>query len=802
MFDGSAGSGIGIVRADGRCVSCGRESPSLTARGSAGSFSSSGSLVTFISRGALWQIGLGGSGLRRLRSGPFTDAVWSSTGTLAVVRGGRVLIDSAGPGALRSLGGGAHPSFSPDGAQIALVRAGWVWLVRVRDGRSLRLVSGRAPAWSPDGQGIAYIGARGAGYVIPARGGRSRRVARVRGTSLDWQPVPPSPRCNLKGATVLATSATAVVYSRVVGQPGDTNRAWYGCLRSVGRVRLLVSGPSVANTESLRLERVALAGRYAAFAFFFNDQYFTDDTETVDVYDLSTGRRAPTITTSCRFPYEPCGIDSLVVNASGFVAWHLPETVPVYHFAAISCPSASFCVAVDDYGNALTATNPASGATAWARANIDGTDELTGVSCPSAQFCVAVDAEGRVLTSTDPAGGAGAWTAIDVDGVNPLAAVSCSSSALCVAVDRGGRILALTDPTGGAGAWTAAPVDSAGPLAAVSCPSVALCVAVDGAGRIFTSTTPAAGPATWTSRVIAGLASNDPSPAFTAVSCPSVSLCVATGVSLGGLSTPGIGPPPGGRAVVATNPTGDATAWISTPLAPPFSDPLSVSCASVSLCVIAGSEGMHSSTNPPAGQSSWSLPSLSGGSLAAEPGISCPTASLCAVVDTQGNVITSANPSGGTSAWIATSVDVPPCAGTAVCQDEHIYARDSNGTRLIDNIKFPGTGQSLTHLKLTGDQLRWTDNGSPRSATWADVRLVRRGHESCLDPAAPAPQPSADDHRLGGAARSNLAARLAFAVAARRWVSREIRPDRVTPSASKRPPRRRNPNRHDWSSPG
>src|SRR5664279_2302780 len=33
VFDGSRGSGIGIVRADGRCVWCGRESPSLTARG-------------------------------------------------------------------------------------------------------------------------------------------------------------------------------------------------------------------------------------------------------------------------------------------------------------------------------------------------------------------------------------------------------------------------------------------------------------------------------------------------------------------------------------------------------------------------------------------------------------------------------------------------------------------------------------------------------------------------------------------------------------------------------------------------
>ena len=54
----------------------------------------------------------------------------------------------------------------------------------------------------------------------------------------------------------------------------------------------------------------------------------------------------------------------------------------------VSCPTSSFCVAVDNNGQGFTYTGSA---TNWARTTIDpNQDELNSVSCPSTTFCVAV----------------------------------------------------------------------------------------------------------------------------------------------------------------------------------------------------------------------------------------------------------------------------------------------------------------------------------------------------------------------------------------------------------------------------
>jgi Bacterial Ig-like domain (group 3) len=76
--------------------------------------------------------------------------------------------------------------------------------------------------------------------------------------------------------------------------------------------------------------------------------------------------------------------------------------------------------------------------------NVDGTNALEGVSCPSSGLCVAVDQFGNVVTSSNPTGGAAAWTVTHVDGINSLAGVSCASSSLCVAVDRSGNVVTGT----------------------------------------------------------------------------------------------------------------------------------------------------------------------------------------------------------------------------------------------------------------------------------------------------------------------------------------------------------------------
>ena len=63
---------------------------------------------------------------------------------------------------------------------------------------------------------------------------------------------------------------------------------------------------------------------------------------------------------------------------------------------SVSCPTSSFCVAVDNNGQGFTYTGSA---TNWARTTIDpNQDQLNSVSCPSTTFCVAVGSSGNEYT--------------------------------------------------------------------------------------------------------------------------------------------------------------------------------------------------------------------------------------------------------------------------------------------------------------------------------------------------------------------------------------------------------------------
>jgi hypothetical protein len=61
---------------------------------------------------------------------------------------------------------------------------------------------------------------------------------------------------------------------------------------------------------------------------------------------------------------------------------------------SVSCPSTSFCSAIDAIGNAIAF----SGTTWSAPIDIDASIQLNSVSCPSSLFCAAVDDSGNVLT--------------------------------------------------------------------------------------------------------------------------------------------------------------------------------------------------------------------------------------------------------------------------------------------------------------------------------------------------------------------------------------------------------------------
>lgn len=322
---------------------------------------------------------------------------------------------------------------------------------------------------------------------------------------------------------------------------------------------------------------------------------------------------------------------------------------------SISCPSNSFCAAVDKEGNLLTSTNPTGGSAAWNEENIDGGNSLSSISCPSASFCTAADRQGNVLTSVDPTGGAGEWATAHVEEASyEIDSLTCQSSSLCVAwshsnVHGNDHILTSTNPTGGVAAWEAGfPFFSGGSSSppTIACPTASLCVAA-GSGDIYTTSNPAGGAGSWTQARMWEKAGFSIFTEFTGVSCPSATFCVAVTDT--------------GDVFTATNPTGGNAAWTgSGPLSEGFT---SVSCATSTLCVgiaeYGGSEGVLTSTNPTGGAGAWNSGSvpLEGHSFGESATIACPSTTLCVGLGTHAlkqAILTTTHPA--SISWSATAV--------------------------------------------------------------------------------------------------------------------------------------------------
>ena len=194
--------------------------------------------------------------------------------------------------------------------------------------------------WSPSGRRIAYIAAGGAVEIIAIHGGRPRRVGSVRGTALDWQPLASSARpvCTPpRGSAVLASNREAVVFSR-------RGLVVYGCLKALGRTRLLLDGRTFYLDAVIA---VRLAGRFAALETETGkppDEAGDDGS----LYDLSSGKA----THLADVPLESgtavaSGLDFLALDSSGFAAWRQTTRPTPQPLTDVSCPSASLCVAGD-----------------------------------------------------------------------------------------------------------------------------------------------------------------------------------------------------------------------------------------------------------------------------------------------------------------------------------------------------------------------------------------------------------------------------------------------------------------------
>ena len=473
----------------------------------------------------------------------------------------------------------------------------------------------------------------------------------------------------------------------------NTNGVWYGCALARGKVVTLGEASFDETNGGTAVNDVILAGDFVGVELeTLGGKYAPGECGlTATITALLTGGQDQIYNGECG------AISSLVVNSSGFAAWLESTGEPTFTpINDVACPTATLCVAVDQDGNYLTTSNPTGGYGAWTVAP-GAAGAAEGVACPSVNLCVSVGGS-SIGTSTNPAAGSRSWTVGQVPGPalpgSGLFDVTCVTSALCVAVGDH-SIATTTDPAGGASTWTATTLSGSHDLFGVACPSVSLCVVADGAsgGYLLTSTNPTGGSSAWTTTQIPGAGSF-----LGGVSCPSVSLCVADNA--------------GGQIATSTNPTGGPTAWTLANINGGFLT--RTACPTTSMCITGSLGGLAWSTNPTGGAAAWSHASLNGGNGFV--GIACPSMTLCVAVSNTGDAASSTDPTGGPSTWTDTLIDGPSCAVNTPCITEQLYAHDDQGTRIVDTTG-PGSPTSIANIALTGDQLTWTRDGTPRSAT-------------------------------------------------------------------------------------
>jgi hypothetical protein len=175
--------------------------------------------------------------------------------------------------------------------------------------------------------------------------------------------------------------------------------------------------------------------------------------------------------------------------------------------AAISCASGStFCAVADDSGGAYTLSGETLGTRTQVAANGVGFD---AVSCPTSSFCMAIDGTGHTFKySTGTWSAAGTLGSLASD--KPDLQVSCTSPTFCVAALRAesgnNENYYKDEGVSWSGAFL---LESTGAMeTGLSCTSTTFCVATDSSDFALKFT----GGSTWTrtaSRLVAGNAVND-----------------------------------------------------------------------------------------------------------------------------------------------------------------------------------------------------------------------------------------------------------------------------------------------------
>ena len=704
----AGGSIVRIVYPDGSCLDCRFGAAANPA------FEPDGTSISFARRLVLTADGI--DSVRepgtQLPHRWVSDAVWAADGRLAVVDSAR-RVHTGRPRHLRVVGPGSEPSWSPDGRLLAVTARGWIVVYTLGARGSRRLVRGSAPAFSPDGRRLAYIAPGGRVMVIAADGlGPRRAVGRVRGVSVDWQPVPRHPiaGCAMPpSARVLASSADAVmagdgpVFTRYALASVGTRSAVIGCLRATGRIRVLESIVQADEYDGEGAGDAAVAAPYGAIVRSQENLHYGDASATVVVYDLHTGARVTRLggqeyrcgggATFCQ-PTE--GLHPLAISPTGVTAvdqrtihppGELSQSLPT-----IACtPNGATCEAADNQANALASNDPSGEAPAWTLAPIPGFDSRgpefpEGMSCPTNGLCVMAAGPSSIWATSAP--NSPIWGRTDLVGGPVLTGLACTAALVCVGSGRHGTLTATADPTGGATAWQTDSLPTTKDLVAPACTPGGTCAVTDGQ-QVFVAGNPTGGAAAWSASSTA--------PPYRAESCPADNFCAGIGSDGSGLFTaPGLGAP-----------------WSNSIFLNHvfFS---AISCPSTALCVAVGSNGVLATSNDP-NAASWTFGTID--DTRTPETLDCPTAQLCVATDQYGHVATSTNPAGGASTWTTALVDGNPCNDGHDCSEERLLYNAGDGVQVADSSMIAGDGPFLTDLAITGDVLTWTHDGNPMSAT-------------------------------------------------------------------------------------
>ena len=293
--------------------------------------------------------------------------------------------------------------------------------------------------------------------------------------------------------------------------------------------------------------------------------------------DSGLGGEDPT-SVSC-----PSASFCMAVLGSGFAArydgtaWSKPTGLPsrAGEPDSVSCPTARFCLAVDAQDSAAFVFN----GSRWSSAPsvndpVPGTRTgMASVSCPSPGFCAAVDNGANAFTFNGTS-----WSpATAIDPGHELSTVSCPSARFCAAVDYGPDVVTFQGTS-----WSRpSAIDPGSYLQAVSCASARFCVAIDRKGNAFTFN-----GSTWSGPVPAdpdGLTMGEGGISWPVVSCPASDFCAAVDGA-------------GGNVVTFDGSTWTAPVTIDPQAAHSVTGPvliflMSVSCPSATFCVAGDSVG-------------------------------------------------------------------------------------------------------------------------------------------------------------------------------------------------------------------